>query len=217
MKTNIRSHAPEEWLERYSMRRLTEGEAESLEDHLMFCQWCQTKLESVESFLFVAREASRRVREESLNARTSKTFWSRLSGLSLTSIFAADSRRGWYALPATAAAMACLALFFMIPPAQDAGYQQVRLEAVRGTETNSVSSRQPLEITLNLEGLTVSPAYRVEIVSSTGTRNTESLVEAKGNSLTLRVKSKLAPGQYWVRLYVPGTQNPIREFSLRSN
>ena len=217
MNCEIESHAPEDLLERYSMRRLTDEESELLEDHLMFCQWCQDKLESVESFLYVAREASRRVRREDLEFQASSPIWSRFHGFSLTNLFGADHPRSWFTLPITAAAMACMALFLMVPRSQEAGYQQVRMESFRGTLAQSVNSTQPLEIILNLDGLPPSPAYRVEIVNAEGATSASSLAEPQGNSLTVRLKSKLSPGQYWMRLYVPGVNELLREFSLRSN
>ncbi len=217
MNFETESHAPDEWLERYSMRRLTEEESESLEDHLMFCQWCQNKLVAIESYLFVARHASRQVRLASLNAQASPSFWSRFSQFSLLALSSGDRRQGWLALPITAAAMACLALLLVVPQSQDAGYQQVRLEAARANISGSVSSKQPLELVLNLDGLPSSKSYRVEIVNAEGASKAVATGEPQKNAVTVRVKSKLPPGQYWVRLYIPGSNDLLREFSLRSN
>lgn len=217
MKLDMRSHAPEEWLERYSMRRLTEEESDTLEDHLIFCQCCQDKLESVESFQLVSRMACRRVRQEDLHAQTSSSIWSRLRGFSLTSLFDRNRSPSWFPLPASAAAMACLALFLLIPRSQDTGYQQVRLQAVRGELAHSVNSRQPLELVLSLDGLPPSRSYRIEIVGATGGTTASKLAEPEGNVIAVRMKSKMPPGQYWVRLYLPGTNEPLQEFSLRSH
>ena len=217
MKTEMNSHAPEECLERYSMHRLTEEESESLEDHLMFCDWCQEKLESVESFHLVVRVASRRVRQEDLKSPARSTFWSRFPRFSVSNLFGADRPRNWFALPATAAAMACLALFIMVPQSQEVSYQQVRLESFRGSAVSSVDSTKPLELALNLDGLPQSPAYRVEIVNAAGVTYATALAEPQGRALTVRIKNKLSPGQYWVRLYIPGANELLQEFSMRSS
>ena len=217
MKSEMKAHAPEEWLERYSMRLLTEEESESLEDHLMFCQWCQQKLESVESFLAVAREASRRIRQEERQFQTSSPVLSRLPRFSLTCLFGDDRPRSWFALPITAAAMACLALVLMSPLSQEADYQRVRMESFRGSQAGSVNATRPFELILNLDGLTPSPAYRVEIVNAQGAPNASSLANPQGNALTIRFKSEVIPGQYWVRVYVPGAKEPLREYSLLAN
>ena len=217
MRLDTGSHAPEEWLVRYAMRSLTEQESESLEDHLMFCQQCQDQLESVESFLLAARQASRQVRLETLESQARVSFWSRFTRFSMSSEPAGHRPRNWFALPITAAAMACLALFLIIPAAQDHNYQQVRMEAVRGTEVNAVDSRHPLEMAFSLAGLPQFPSYRIEVVSATGATSASSTVEPQGNTLTLRVKTKLPPGQYWVRIYAAGSAETLREFSLRSN
>ena len=217
MQLEINSHAPEEWLERYAMRQLTEVEFESLEDHLMFCHWCQDKLESVDSILFVAREASRRVRQEDLMSQARSPFWSHFPRFLLTNPFGGDRPRSWFAIPITAAAMACLALFLMVSQSQNADFQQVRLESFRGTLANSASSKHPLELILNLDGLPPTPAYRVEFVSAEGSTNISSVAEPQGNVLKVRIESKLRPGQYWVRLYIPGATEPLQEFPLRAD
>ena len=217
MQIEIGSHASEEFLESYAMRSLAVLESESLEDHLMFCPVCQDQLESVESFLLVARQASRLVRKENPSAQIRTSIWSRFAQFLLGSRYESKNSRSWLALPISAVALACLALFLIVPSSQDLAYQPVRLEAVRGAEAGLVSSKQPLEIAVSLAGLPASSAYRVEIVRSDGESIATSMVRAEGDSLTFRVKSKLRPGQYWVRLYAPGSDETLREFSLHSN
>ena len=217
IKIDVRSHPSEEWLERYALRGLTEEESESLEDHLMLCQRCQEDLESIESFLLVAREASRRVRQESAYSQTDSSFWSFFRRFSLTSLSIGGRPRIRFALPLAGAALTSLALFLVAPASQRVGYQQVRLEAIRGYLATSVNSRQPLDVILNLDGVPVSRAYRVEIVNAAGVTNAVAVVVPKGNTLIVRIKSKLPPGQYWVRLYIPGANDPLHEYSLHSD
>ena len=215
MKTEVGSHAPEELLERYAMRELTERESESLEDHLMFCRQCQDELESVESFLLAARQASRLIREEQLNAPSPLSIWSRLTRSTLFSRFEWEPLRNWFMLPASAAALAGIALFLIVPASRDFNYQQVRLEALRGSESYTVNSQKPIEIILNVAGLLPS-VYRVEVVGSNGETISTALAKSKGDALTVRLSSKLRPGLYWVRLHAPGSNETLREFPLRS-
>ena len=215
MKTEIGSHAQEELLERYAMRDLTEPESEALEDHLMFCLQCQDELASVESFLLAARQAGRLIREEQLNAPAPLSIWSRLTEFTLHSRNEGGPSWNWFAMPATAAALACIALFLIVPASPDLGYQKVRMEALRGSESYSVNSQKPIEIVLNVAGLLPS-VYRVEVVGFNGETISTALAKPKGDSLTVRLNSKLRPGRYWVRLHAPGSNETLREFPLRS-
>lgn len=215
MKTEIESHAPEDLLERYAMRALPELESESLEDHLMFCRKCQDELESVESFLLAARLASRLIRREPLSAEAPRSIWSRFARFAMIPRAEAKPAWRWFAMPASAAALACIAIFLIVPASLDIGYQQVRLEALRGSESYTVNSQKPIELILNVAGLLPS-VYRVEVVGSNGETISTALAKSKGDSLTVRLTSKLRPGQYWVRLHAPGSNETLREFPLRS-
>lgn len=46
-------HWPAEWFEKYSLGRLDRVEEERLENHLLICQACQTRLSDVEPYNFV--------------------------------------------------------------------------------------------------------------------------------------------------------------------
>jgi hypothetical protein len=202
------SHSPEEVLERYAMRSLSEDESETLEDHLMFCRQCQMQLEQIESFLFAARQASRKIREEPRQPAISR---------------AASRFRisGWLKSPKQLTlSLAGLALVlcsvFMLRQPANQPFQQVKLDALRDAESNEIHAGQPLELLLNLSGMPPSPSYRVEIVDLNGSTISSSSVQVQSNSLTLRTDSKLPPGQYWVRLYLPDSTEPAREFALRA-
>ena len=64
-------HAQSKLLERYAMHFMSEEECEALEDHLMSCVQCQEKLEAVQRFVSVVREAFRIVRAEAPRGRLS--------------------------------------------------------------------------------------------------------------------------------------------------
>ncbi len=203
------SHTPDDLLERYAMRSLCEQDADELEDHLMFCRPCQLQLESIESFLLAARQASRQIRKEEPQAGSVR---SKLARFQLIGIFEFPRQ---LAFPAAGLAMALCAMIVFMPSA-DQPYQQVSLEAMRGADSGIAPANKPLELVLSLAGLTSSATYRVEIVSAGGASISVTSAVPKSDLLTVRSTSKLPPGQYWVRVYNPDSTDPLREFSLRT-
>lgn len=51
-------HIPDETLESYSMRTLSESEAGSLEDHLRICHDCQVRLDAMDEYVAAMRDAA---------------------------------------------------------------------------------------------------------------------------------------------------------------
>ena len=217
MHLDLGAHAPEECLERYAMRSMSETEAESLEDHLMFCQQCQEALASVEAFQLVARQASRQVKRESAHTTMRESNWIRLSRFLGVSQHPGKRSPSWLAMPAAGIALAGLAIFLAMPAPRDVAYRQVRLEARRGVEAGVVRSDKPLEIQLNLTGLAETSGFRVDVVTAQGETIDRTQAEPSGDVITVRLKSKLTPGQYWVRVHASGSEETLREFSLRTN
>lgn len=48
-------HVSEELLEKYAMGKLSAQKSASLEEHLVFCEFCRTKLESLDEFVQVMK------------------------------------------------------------------------------------------------------------------------------------------------------------------
>jgi len=216
MSTKIGSHAPEELLERYAMYNLCEAEAEALEDHLMFCRQCQDALDSVENFLLSARQASRLVRQEALAEDVRTSFWRRLARFLGLSPEIGWRSASWYVMPAAAVVMAGIAGVLMIAPSQTPEYQRVALSAVRGSEAGVVTSSELLELQLNTVGLQRDSAFRVEIVNAAGETLQQAVAQPVADAMSVRLQSRLAPGQYWVRVYSAASSVLVREYSLRS-
>lgn len=60
-------HSPDEILEQYSLGRLAEPGLGQLEEHLLVCERCQTRLEDIDEFVGATRAAARELREVPLD------------------------------------------------------------------------------------------------------------------------------------------------------
>jgi anti-sigma factor RsiW len=55
----LNDHVSEEVLERYAMGHTSNDETAMLEEHLLICNTCQYKLQSLDEYLAVTKEAAR--------------------------------------------------------------------------------------------------------------------------------------------------------------
>jgi len=58
MKAAFESHATEDALEAYAMRQLSGRDLAHLEEHLLICPICQTRLDEVDEYVRVAKAAA---------------------------------------------------------------------------------------------------------------------------------------------------------------
>jgi hypothetical protein len=103
----------------------------------------------------------------------------------------------WRAQPAPAAAM-------------------VKLSALRGDDGDGAARApfgHPLELTVDRTDLAPAVSYRLDVVSSSGRSLWSGAAQIAPQNLSARVKTRLAPGAYWVRLY--SGDRLRREFGLR--
>jgi len=57
MNTLFESHFPDEILERYAMGKTPSLDCGPLEEHLLLCESCRTRLKKIEEFILVVRAA----------------------------------------------------------------------------------------------------------------------------------------------------------------
>ena len=198
-------HIEDDDLERYSMGTLLEAENPVLEEHLLVCHSCQDRLYQMDQFLETLRAVSLGLMTER------ESIWARLRSFVVLP---------WLAnYPAWATAAAVLALVFLAGLTwqlrKGAADKPIALMLV--AERNgavSAPAQKPLLLELDAKGLPNLPSYRLEVVDQSGTRVLESGVRPKDNKISHLVSDKLAPGDYFVRLYAPrGDQ--LREFAVR--
>jgi len=194
-------HIADEVIERYSMGKVPDVEAASLEEHILVCEQCQDRLEEVDRFIVALREA----RLHRLPEPTSRwqAWKDRLSV-------------GWKLALAPGFAAAALLVMLVSPGPYDR--QTVDLSTVRGGDAALVTALagRPLRVNLDLSGIEPLGRYRVEIVDAGGRRQWSSTTSGQGEKLL--VETDLSPhrGQYWVRVYQPEPgETLLREFALR--
>ncbi len=194
-------HPSAEMLELYAMGKLTGGELDHVEEHLLLCTRCQEGVEEADAFIAATRKAAQQLPPASPKS--------------------AKGRRTLFSIPPPAVGGAVAALLLIVAtllwrPAL-ATVQTVDLSALRGaTVTAEAKSGTPLQLNLVLADASQSPAMTVEIVDSEGVPRWDRRdVPVEGTRLSARIDRSLRPGQYFVRVYPnPLKQTVLSEFSL---
>jgi hypothetical protein len=136
-------HLTTDTLEEYAFDRLSEAEVEALEEHLLVCPACQVSLAEVDEYIFLMKEATAAYQPATSPKGGAKTVWLKTALMG-------------YA----AGAIALAATVFLIlesrpaPPVEEAS--PVPLIALRGPSMNHARAGRPLELTLDITGLTTA-------------------------------------------------------------
>jgi len=203
MQSSFEAHASDETLEAYSQGTLSEAELSSFEEHLLVCAQCQDRLAETDAFIRATREAARELQAASAGAglltklKLPNRIWiSALAGLAV-----ALSVLGWWNFRRESSA----------PPVA------VAVQSLRGAEGlpgAQAPSGRPLLLRLDLTGAPESDNYELEVVNAQGHTIQRATLRRTGASPEVGL-SKLAPGQYWIRLYAHTQRELLREFGLR--
>ena len=199
-------HPTEDLLEEYSFGRVLEPALAPLEEHLLDCTLCQARLLAVDEYTALMKAGLAVLEKDRETARPSHRF--------------AFPRMPGYPVVVTAAMMLVLVGvtigWRLQPSSASASVTTVKLTALRGGDGEGVAHApfgRPLELTVDRTDLPGAPAYRLEVVSSTGSRLWSGTAQMTPQTLSARVTTRLAPGAYWVRLYAG--EQLRREFGLR--
>src|SRR5437879_6435665 len=111
-------HPPEEIIERYVRGKLSNGELDSFEEHLLTCVPCQSCTEELDTFVRSLKQAVKELEHPSPPLRD----WFRSMSIS-------GSRVAW-----TAAFVAVAALIVFVP-GRNTGSQAISLAVTRGAES----------------------------------------------------------------------------------
>lgn len=202
MQFDIGPHVSEEALERYLMRRLTETEIAAVEEHLLVCSDCQFHAEQADEFMRLAKAALPQVMNELPVAHSRRPF---------------ALGYAWSGAVVCAAAMMALAITVVHPDHHSptaAQSVEVRLYAMRGSDTVMVHTRSGATLVLDLDmaGLPVPDQYLVRVVNSAGAEVWTGPSERIQNPLRVTIGKGLAPGRYWIRLTSRNVL--VREYGL---
>lgn len=203
MSYKFEQHFDEESLELYAFGRLAEARAELLEEHLLICEGCRTRLDTTENYMKAMARGSLKLQKEPVKPG----LFSNVSG--------------WFRWPAMvwvpAAAALCVIIVVsavnlrrgeaILPPVA------VSLMANRA-EAPVVQAHHPLILHLDTRGLELnSPKVQVTLVDANGKKLDESDA-VFGPFVDFTTTRSLQPGGYFVRILKPGSAESAREFAL---
>jgi hypothetical protein len=191
-------HPTGEVLEEYAFRRLSEADADSVEEHLLICTDCQHALAEIDQYILLMKHVTpafdRRAHRQPRPRRQQM-----LS----------------FAFGAAALGLAACLTIAMRSPALPLLPESVHLKALRGAEADgSLAHRfHPLGLEIDTTGLEEAPRYRADIVDIGGRMEWTGETSGFGDSRSVQLPQGLRAGQHWVRLFAHGRL--LREFGLR--
>lgn len=202
-------HPTEELLEEYSFGRICEPALGPLEEHLLDCTLCQSRLLVIDEYTALMKAGIAALERD------------RQAAFGRSPRFALPGIPGVNVLRAAAVmvvlASATIAWRMQPPSAVDSQAATVKLMALRGGEGDGAArapSGRPLDLVIDRTDLPDSLSYRLEVISSSGRQMWSGAVQIADRSISAHLTNPLRPGGYWVRLYSSGDQLR-REFGLR--
>jgi hypothetical protein len=194
-------HIEEEVLDRYAMGVLSGESIADVEEHLLICAFCQSRLLETDEFLIVFRAAATQVDAHPAPA------WRRLLA------------RGPVLWAGTATAAAALLVFLIAgqPHKTTLPAAVVLMQSLRGPEAGAhIASGRPGLLVFDLPVQTAGANYQVEIVDAIGNEIVSTGTGLRDGKLTVLLE-KLARGAYWVRVYRrQAGRELIAEYGLQS-
>lgn len=203
MQVESDPHFSEELLEKYAMGRMAEEQTQPLEEHLLLCSECQTRVALLDDYVGAAKTAAAALERKKAVSRP--RLLDNLAG------------RLWQ-IPRPVWALglaAAITIAVVIPMRQQETRQtEVYLSTVRGSDTNSSAAGKIL-FNIDLSTVAALPAYQLQLVDSVGSEIWKSRVLPQNNQILAPVPVKLRTGRYWVRLYSEAdSAHPLQEFAL---
>jgi hypothetical protein len=194
-------HIEENVLDRYAMGTLSGESIPIIEEHLLSCPACQSRLLEADHFLTHFRAAATQ-----LDVRPAP-LWKR---------FANTQRLLWGSSAVVAAA---LALFLTTgePHRLTSQPVAVQLQSLRGPESQAeVTGGRPGLLIFDVPIAAGHTDYQVEIVDTGGNEILKGNGQVNEDRLTFRIE-KLPPATYWVRVYSGQPERQlIAEYDLRA-
>jgi hypothetical protein len=194
-------HIEENLLDQYALGTLSAESIAELEEHLLVCSICQSRLVEVDELLLLFREAA-----PLENTRTTSRWWNAFAFR--TSL-----------LSGTAAVLSTLLIMLITGDSHRARLSPAILlmESLRGPEAGPVmTSATPSLLVFDVAAPANPADYEIEIVDAVGNQVLKRGAEVRDGRLAVLV-DRLARGSYWVRVY---RQQPARElfaeYSLRA-
>jgi len=193
MMREIHRHMDPDEMERYSLGNTSEDELAGLEEHLLVCESCRSRIDETDQYVASMTRAAAEFRRLDSPARAN---WNvahmfRLLALAAGIIIVAGLAWRWFGSPQ--------AMF------------AVNLIATRANGSESIApAGRPLQLHPDLTGLAPAPSYRVEVVDAGGAQVWRGDLVSPHDSVSVPHQPA---GTYFVRIYsAAGTL--LREFGL---
>jgi hypothetical protein len=179
-------HESDERLELYALRRLSDSDVVTIEEHLLFCDSCRDRLDDAAGYAIAMRGAARETRFQADTVRSGWFAW----------------LRPQFAL-AGALAVALLAVVLVWNGnGRPASVASLQLNAMRGNDAASVRSARELDLTLtDAVAGPGTPLVEVVVDAKNGPLVWSGVPEMSGGGARAKVAKVLPAGDYWVRFY----------------
>ncbi len=208
MQNSYLNHPAEEALERFLLHQCPDEELEAVETHILACDGCVSRLESLETQIAVTKIALRELERESAIAVAARQH---------------RSWKTWFTVPNLSWAGAAAALVaggLIVTPQlmrHTAPVAEVNLSAYRGLETGKVPEGRPLHVRFNAAGLPPGPVT-VQLVDETGAELWKGVGTVREDKAEITAPKIAHEGAYLFRLYSAGNGQQselLREFAFQ--
>jgi anti-sigma factor RsiW len=192
-------HIDDELLDRYASGSLSGELLPALEEHLLSCPHCQTRLTQADEFVALFRQAATQP-----DARPQPLF-RRLFNVRVLIWMGAAA--------AVAAVFALMSADLRKPPAISA---TVFMRTLRGPESAAaVTPGKPVRLVFDLTPAGAAGDYEIRIVDLLGKPVLAIPAEFSDGHLSVLIR-KPKSGSYWVRVYRKASNELIAEYGLRA-
>lgn len=191
---SLEQHPDEDVLERYAMNRLSEAEADAVEDHTSLCTNCMDRLDEAVAFVAV-------MKTELKKHEVAEPWTSRVLG------WLRPAPPIW----AAGAVAATVFLFVSAQPPPLTAISTVVLSGTRGTAT-VVHGTGPFNFQLFMPE--TAPRYHVEVLDQAGNKSWEGDATGENGNLHVLVGQRFAAGQYFLRVTEP-VSKAVHDFGVK--
>jgi hypothetical protein len=193
-------HPSEEALERFLMNHSEEQELEVVETHILACESCVARLESLEVQVTAIKEAlaqyeSERIQKERQSATAGWRSWFTIPTLS------------WAGAAAAAIALGCVVIPHSIP-------RSFELSATRGGVVAVLPEHRPLALHLDAGDIPTG-TVKVQLVNDAGREIWNGKTTVADEKASVRLPELSEAGIYFLRFYSisdGASSDPLREY-----
>jgi hypothetical protein len=203
---NYLEHPGEEVLERFVLHQSGEEELEVVETHILACDSCVARLETLEIEIAATKlalqEMKRKEAVQSQVAAARQASW-----------------RSWFTMPrlSMAGGLAAIALVIFVAPQfrSDDAAAEVNLYANRGQEVAQVPAAKPLHVVLNNVDLPEGSVV-IKLVDDQGKEDWKGIAPVQKDKVAVNLPKIQQRGEYHLQVYGTGSNNAneLTEFAF---